>query len=343
MGAPAADSSVPDGAGNASGTVSQQRSLTLPSPAPAQGEADRTGGQGGDGQALSVLQILGSIAAPITVATALLYYFGWVRAQSLYGSFGVNVALLDFTTADYLLRSITPMFLPLMVGALAAVLILRAHPPIRDALRRWGEPAFTAAPQLLTVVGLIVIVWSAAVIRDYSRLPRSQIQVAPYVLAPLGLGVGLGLVLWGRYLRRELRHAVQPSSLGRPFSWSRVAQIALVGVLVALSIVWTVANYADATGTGTADRIAHNPASQPGVIVYSRQRLHIRTAGVVEQRLPASHDSHRYRYVGLRLLVVNGDSLFLISNDWTQSRTTVLLPRSDGNIRVELFKGQAPP
>jgi hypothetical protein len=337
---------TPDATGSAAARaapVGQQPLLTAASPAASQDGAAPTRGRDGEGQTLSLLQALGSIAAPVTAATALLYYFGWVRAHWMYDYFGVNVTLLGLTTADYLLRSITPMFLPLAAGALAAVLALQAHPHIRDALRRRGDPAATAAPWLVGLVGSAVILWSAAVIRVHSGLPRAEIQVAPYVLAPLGLGVGLGLIVWGLYLRRQLRNSVLPAPTHRLPAWFRIAQVTLIVVLLALSAVWTVANYADATGTGTADRIARQPARQPGVIIYSRQRLQIKTAGVDEQPLPDPQGSYQYRYVGLRLLAVNEHSLFLISGNWFESQTTLMLPRSDKDIRVEFFKGQNPP
>jgi hypothetical protein len=347
MGAQRPGDSTPDATGIAAARaapVGQQHPLsTAASPAGSRDGATRLRGRDGEGQTLSLLQALGSIAAPVTAATALLYYFGWVRALWMYDYFGVNVTLLGLTTPDYLLRSITPMFLPLAAGALAAVLALQAHPRIRDVLRRRGGLAATAAPWLVVMVGSAVILWSTAVIRVHSGLPRSEIQVAPYVLAPLGLGVGLGLIVWGLYLRRGLRDSFLPPAIDRLPAWSRVAQAVLIVVLLALPIVWTVANYADATGTGTADRIARTPTRQPGVVIYSRQRLHIKTAGVDEQRLPDPQGSYRYRYVGLRLLVANDRSLFLISGNWFQSRTTLILPRSDNDIRVEFYKGQNPP
>jgi hypothetical protein len=223
------------------------------------------------------------------------------------------------------------------------VLALRAHPRIKGTLRRRGGRAITATSWLVALLGSAVILWSAAVIQQYSRLPRSEIQVAPYVLAPLGLGVGLGLIVWGLHLRRELRSPAVAAPAHQAPSWSRVAQATLIIVLLILSAVWAVADYADATGTGTADTIARNAARQPGVIVYSRQRLQITTAGVEEQRLPRPQASYHYRYVGLRLLTVNDDSFFLISRNWFQSRTTLILPRSDHDIRFEFFKGPNPP
>jgi len=292
---------------------------------------------------LSLLQILGSIAAPVTAATALLYYFGWVRAHFMYNYFGVDVALLGFTTADYLLRSITPMFLPLAAGAAAAVLMLQAYPRIKDALRRRGDPVATAAPWLVALVGSAIIVWSAAIIRVHDRLPRSDIQITPYVLAPLGLGVGLGLIVWGLYLRRELHERDLLAPTKRLPAWSQVAQATLIVVLLALAAVWTVANYADATGAGTAHGIAYCPERQPGAIIYSQRRLQITTASVNEQRLPDPQGSYKYRYVGLRLLAANEDSLFLISGIGPQSQTTLMLPRSGTDVRVEFYKSQNRP
>lgn len=293
---------------------------------------------------LNLLQALGSIAAPITAATALLYYFGWVRAHFIYDYFGVDVALLGLTTADYLLRSITPMFLPLAAGALAAVLALQAHARIRDALHRRGNPAATAAPWLMALVGSAIILWSVAIIRVHERLPRTDIQVTPYVLAPLGLGVGLGLIMWGLHLRREAHKPVLSAPTNRLPTWSPVAQAALIVVLLGLSAVWTVANYADATGAGTAHGIAYCPERKPGVVIYSRQRLQITTAGVNEQRLPAPQQgSYKYRYDGLRLLVANEDSLFLIAGIGPQSQTALMLPRSGNDVRVEFFKSHDRP
>jgi hypothetical protein len=340
-GEPAPDATGSAGAGAA--PVGQQPFLTAASLAANQDGATRTRGGDDEGQTLSLLQALGSIAAPVTAATALLYYFGWVRAHWLYDYFGVDVALLGLTTADYLLRSITPMFLPLAAGALAAVLALQAHPRIRDALRRRGDPVATAVPWLMVLVGSAIILWSAAIIRVHNQLPRIAIQVTPYVLAPLGLGVGLGLIVWGLYLHREAHKPVLSASTNRLPAWSRVTQAALIVVLLALSAVWTVANYADATGVGTAHGIAYCPERKPGVIIYSQRRLQIRTAGVNVQRLPDPQGSYKYRYVGLRLLAANEDSLFLISGIGSQSQTTLMLPRSDNDVRVEFLKSQNRP
>src|SRR5437868_11472103 len=49
-----------------------------------------------------VLKIVGSVVAPTTLLTALMYYFGLLYAAGFSWYFGVQVDVLDLTTQDYL-------------------------------------------------------------------------------------------------------------------------------------------------------------------------------------------------------------------------------------------------
>jgi hypothetical protein len=61
-----------------------------------------------------VLELVGSVAAPVTVVTALLFYFGWAYTGAFYGYFAIDRTMLDLSVRDYLLRSINPMLWPLI-------------------------------------------------------------------------------------------------------------------------------------------------------------------------------------------------------------------------------------
>ena len=58
------------------------------------------------------LRTIGSVVAPTTLLTALLFYFGWVSVSVQSRYFGFDASLLEFSTQDYLLQSISPTFLP---------------------------------------------------------------------------------------------------------------------------------------------------------------------------------------------------------------------------------------
>src|SRR4051794_29903298 len=54
---------------------------------------------------LSRLRLAVTVLGPITIVTALLYYYGYVTTYAEYAYFGVNVELLNYSSADYVLRS----------------------------------------------------------------------------------------------------------------------------------------------------------------------------------------------------------------------------------------------
>lgn len=75
----------------------------------------------------SVLSIIGTITSQIALVTALFYYFGWVYIHHFYDYFGVDINLLNYSTADYVLRSINVAFFPFMYLALTFLALLAFH------------------------------------------------------------------------------------------------------------------------------------------------------------------------------------------------------------------------
>jgi hypothetical protein len=58
----------------------------------------------------SALETTGLVVAPVTLLTALLFYFGWASSNSLWTYFGVDQSVLGFSARDYILRAIRPLF-----------------------------------------------------------------------------------------------------------------------------------------------------------------------------------------------------------------------------------------
>jgi hypothetical protein len=71
-----------------------------------------------------ILAIVGTIASQTALITGLLYYFGWAREQSTLTYFGLDTSLVDYSTADYVLRSVNVAFTPIVRVALAALVLL---------------------------------------------------------------------------------------------------------------------------------------------------------------------------------------------------------------------------
>src|SRR4051794_11990531 len=61
------------------------------------------------------------IAAPITLVSTLLFYFGYVYTRSQYAYFGVDVDTIGLTPRDYVMRSPQPLLVPLLVLVVLSV------------------------------------------------------------------------------------------------------------------------------------------------------------------------------------------------------------------------------
>jgi hypothetical protein len=76
-----------------------------------------------------LLGVVSAIGPPITVVTALLFYFGWARADAQASSMGLDESLFGYAAQDYILISISALYLPLVLLLIVGVIWL--------ALDRW--------------------------------------------------------------------------------------------------------------------------------------------------------------------------------------------------------------
>src|SRR6266480_4436990 len=68
-----------------------------------------------------------STVAPITVISALLFYFGYVSSRAQYAYFGVDVDTIGLSTQDYVMRSPQPLLVPLLTLVMIAVALVALH------------------------------------------------------------------------------------------------------------------------------------------------------------------------------------------------------------------------
>jgi hypothetical protein len=72
-------------------------------------------GQPPESPVKSLLSVLASVGLPVTLISALMLYFGWARTDQQARYMGLDVSLFGFTAQDYILRSISTLFVPLLV------------------------------------------------------------------------------------------------------------------------------------------------------------------------------------------------------------------------------------
>jgi hypothetical protein len=265
------------------------------------------------------LELIGLVVPVLTLITGLFYFFGWVRAGATFEYFGVDRSVLEFTSQDYILRSVGVAFRP------AALLILLLC--LLAALRAGLRADWSAHPEIgrrlhqaLIVLCALLLTLGLAGIINRSWLPPLWSAVA------LGVGALIAdalLVL--RAGRRDL---------------AELAYLRMLALAVAvLATFWGTAIYAQFSGSNVARSIDRHQLARPGVVVYSKQRLQITGPGVaVSQSAVDSTGGYAFRYTGLRLLIRTQNHWLLMPEGWARTNgATIIRLAEDPGVRLDLL------
>lgn len=274
------------------------------------------------------LRALAVVGPPITIATALLFYFGWALSAEQSRAMGVDESIFAMSTRDYVLRSLSALFLPLIVGPALLLFWVVLHGLLLDQMRD---------PRRRSMVrrGGQVLAWSAWVAVPGAGLLLAWIVPAwGELVVPLSLAVGFLLTEYGVRLRGLAGEAAGRADWGRP-PWVGNLRGVLVGVLVTAALFWEVANFAEVVGRGKAELVLASSSSYPNVVVYSRHDLQLQAPGIQVETLAGRESDFRYRYSGLHLLQRTGGRFFLVPQDWAPAESPLIVLRDEESIRLE--------
>jgi hypothetical protein len=277
----------------------------------------------------------------LTLVTAVLFYFGWRRSDVQATAMSIDVSLFGFSTQDYVLRSISSLYLPLLVILGLGLVSMWLHRRVsrlltsedaRVAARREAVATWTgrlgvvlavvaAACVLFTAVaGLESPPWGVAWLAD-------ELAAKQWVI-PLVLVLSTVASAYLRWVHRQL----QPVRVAPDLPlWQTLLPAAMVVGIVLLGGFWMLEEYASAVGRGRAEEVARNVNRLAHVVVLSPAPLGIDAPGVQEERIgtPGKPDV-RYRTTGLRLLARSGGKVLLVHDGWTpQTGTVIVLPDAD--------------
>jgi hypothetical protein len=258
---------------------------------------------------------IGELLANVTVITGLLVFFGWKRSDTQAHELGIDSNILGMSTKDYVLRSVGSVFTLLAFVVLVALAWLWLDPRLR-AIKRTARFRLVTFTATFSWLGLPLIVVGIGYVWPISS----------FYLFPLSVGGGILLSLYALHLRGTQR-----------WNWARIKLFASGAVV--LSLFWSAMNLAIVEGIELADRFAGDVRSAVGVVVYSKDRLHLAAPEVWEEALPPENSAYRYRYGGLRLLENTGGKYFLASDGWTRERGVVVVLRDDTATRLEFVRG----
>src|SRR4051812_16495229 len=288
-----------------------------------------------------------SVVAPLSVLTAVLFYFGYASSRAQFEYFGVDVDTIGLSTQDYVMRSPQALLTPLLVLVLIGVVVAIANDVFRrrvhaarvasmdgdDAVAGQGRARLAELDRSfrrLELAGLCLLAVGALLLFGYALLQ----DWTPYPLVtPLVMGIGAGLALWSGRIRGLIRPEAKP----------RVGVVLALSLVLVTDVFWATATVAQWSGRGSARQVALHLDQLPTVIVDTRERLNSVSPTIKESALPASAaQTFNYRYRGLHLLIQGRDRLFLVPGVWSPSDFTLMLPM-DGSVRLQFqFENSRP-
>lgn len=282
-----------------------------------------------------VLKIVGSVVAPTTLLTALLFYFGRLHAQGLTRYLRVHFTVFDFTVQDYLVRSADGLFLPVTIAAAVALLSLWIHRLLLGAL-----PVNTRTKVLQVLAPLAGVSGMGLVALALAAMFGNKVFASFPEAGGLSLSIGVLLLAYADRLLRSLiaerRSADPPWS---PAGGIAVAEWGAIFILVSVGLFWAVNSYAIGVGTSRGQQIERGLESSADVVLYSEKSLDLHVPGVREmicstpENMPEA--AYRFRYEGLKFVLQSGDHYLFLPKGWMRdSGVALVIPRSDA-LRLE--------
>ena len=243
-----------------------------------------------------VLQGVFAIVTPATLLTAIAFYFGWTRVRAFDLYFGLNPAAVSYSTRDYVLDSLDPLFLPVIVVLFGLMALAVGHAYV-GRLHRFGKKPEKL--RRLSVIGLIggLLLLLVGGLGAFGAFPFHT----PYLISTLFPAGGVLLIADAVDLRTRLRGDPPLGVGGRVF----------VALFVGVCLFWAAGLYAGTVGRDEAASLARDLNELPGVSITSTSDLGIPGGG--------RRGAGSYSYSNLRLLTVANGTLFLLPANWRPS------------------------
>lgn len=266
----------------------------------------------------------GLLLGQTTLLGTLLFYFGWVRTQSLLLHFGLDNNLVRQSWSDYILRAPNLVVRGLTFLALAATVLLLASRPAWRWVRS-RDRSLTWLVRVSAVLGVLTLV--LGVLGFFNVVVYSS--TVPFV--PIMIGVAAVL------LTLSAAAAVPASGAEREgpprVFWRTLGALLLLTVV--LCAFWAVSVYATRVGQDFGRSVEAFPGQRPRVTLYSERDLALAPPARATR---LRGERYTVRYTDLRLLIYASDRYVLLPDGWRRGRDPVYLITDSADLRVEIVR-----
>ena len=285
--------------------------------------------------------IVGLFIAPTTVITSVCFFFGYISTRKYLSYFGIDSNAVGYTNSDYVLKSISVLFAPILVLLVGSAAALWTVAYVRRlAQQQRGTRIIRAAGWTAIVVGAALTLRGVVgVIRPEAELIHSTL------LTPLALGIGPIALVAGFWLLSAVGTRTEPE----PFTNARRVSLIAAGAVMIMALFWLTNIFATAYGESEAKSTAAKLWSkETGVTLYTDERLGAPSNLIVESVLEQANSpggaqaeqasSGTFRYLCLRALVVRGDRWVLVPARWTPEYGYAVIVDADASNRISVLR-----
>ncbi|KAF2415471.1 hypothetical protein B2K11_19985 [Microbacterium sp. B35-30] len=283
-----------------------------------------------------VVKSVAAIITPLTLITALMYYFGLIHAYWFFSTFGVDYTVFNLSPEDYIIRSADGLIFPFCVAALAILALTWLFQFIAPGI---GERAIHWIT-LVVVPVFSVLGIGCVVLAGFAFLKPLDFVDTPAVG---GLALVFGVLLLTGAIR-AMRRLAERASTDRPrasASWV-VAEWTAVIMLVSVGLFWAAGDWSARVGKERANQVEDQLDTWPSVVLYSEQSLNLHEPGVTESVCPGVESAFGYRYDGLALITQEGGQLLLLPRAWSSTNGTAIVLTKTDSVRLEFTPSTSP-
>lgn len=282
-----------------------------------------------------VFSLLGTLGAVLTAVTAVMFYFGWQRSAVQAREMSIDVSLFGFTSQDYILRSISALYIPLLVIAALGLGWLWVHSRVlsllrsetlvsggrREAAARWARRIAVASGAVAAACVLFALLAGSTAPPAPVIWLATQLRARQWVV-PLVLVTATLVAAYAWWFYRRLR----PAPSADRSLWQSILPAVLVAGIVTLGVFWMLEEYASAVGRGYARQLGANVGALARAVVVSPHPLGIDAPNVQEEVIADDGAGQTlYRTTGLRLLARSGGKVILVHDGWAPGVGTVVV------------------
>lgn len=284
-------------------------------------------------------EIFRRTVGPATVVSGALFYFGWVRSRAVAAFYGIDIELLNFSTTDLILRSVSTIF-PILVAT--AVLSL-ASLAVFDRFVLWiassqGSSHLSVARvqragRRLSRFAWLVFAPGLAALFLFETL-RGVHDFLPLVGSLLTI-VGVALLAGSRRMQTATSVTAAGLEGHAPIETRYTLPLGIAGLAAIFVAVFVIADW-------RGNQIAVNRANDisgsfPEVVLTSQHELHLfgSEPGRVLTDQGAIAAPWTRQYDGLRLWIEANDRWFLIPDNWRKNQVVHVI-NIDETVRLDV-------